>query len=65
MIHSLLALARGATLNELNRLLATVGIQAVRGTCCVCGCTDTRACPGGCSWMNAERTLCSGCVREP
>ncbi|HXA68858.1 MAG TPA: hypothetical protein VNW24_00310 [Stellaceae bacterium] len=29
-------------------------------TCRVCGCTDDRACPGGCSWI--ESTLCSACV---
>jgi hypothetical protein len=28
--------------------------------CRVCGCTDDRACPGGCSW--AEPDLCSRCV---
>lgn len=28
--------------------------------CRVCGCTDDRACPGGCSW--AEPGLCSQCV---
>lgn len=30
------------------------------GTCRVCGCTNGRACPGGCSWV--ESTLCSACV---
>lgn len=28
--------------------------------CRVCGCTDERACPGGCSWV--EEDLCSACV---
>ena len=27
--------------------------------CRVCGCTDDRACPGGCSWVCDD--LCSGC----
>lgn len=31
-----------------------------RGTCRVCGCTDERACPGGCVW--AEPNLCSRCA---
>lgn len=35
--------------------------------CRVCGCTETRACPGGCSWV--EYDLCSACagncVRDP
>jgi hypothetical protein len=32
------------------------GIQRCR----VCGCTDDRACPGGCYWV--ETDLCSACV---
>ena len=33
--------------------------------CRVCGCTNDRACPGGCSWI--EPDLCSACaeVRHP
>lgn len=31
------------------------------GTCRVCRCTDERACAGGCSWANGERTLCTTC----
>lgn len=31
-----------------------------RGVCMICGCTDDRACPGGCHW--AEPNLCSACV---
>ena len=29
-------------------------------TCRVCGCSDTRSCPGGCLW--AAPNLCSRCV---
>lgn len=32
------------------------------GLCKVCHCTYADACPGGCSWANDERTLCSACV---
>jgi hypothetical protein len=28
--------------------------------CRVCGCTDDRACPGGCWWV--EPDLCSACA---
>ncbi|MFH0907168.1 MAG: hypothetical protein V1929_00195 [bacterium] len=35
-----------------------------RGRCQVCGCTDAHACPGGCAWANAKRTLCTACVRR-
>lgn len=38
-------------------------------TCRVCGCTEISACPGGCSWVRAEKAsvyaarkpLCSAC----
>lgn len=34
---------------------------AVQGTRCrVCGCTNERACPGGCHWV--EEDLCSECA---
>lgn len=29
-------------------------------SCRVCGCTDERACAGGCSWVEAD--LCSACA---
>lgn len=28
-------------------------------TCRICGCTDERACPGGCTWVGPD--LCSAC----
>jgi hypothetical protein len=30
-----------------------------RGVCRFCGCTEARACPGGCYWVDAEQTVCS------
>lgn len=34
--------------------------------CTGCGCTDLRACPGGCSWAKVDRRrrkgLCSRCA---
>jgi hypothetical protein len=30
--------------------------------CRVCGCTDDRACPGGCWWVDAD--LCSACAGD-
>jgi hypothetical protein len=32
------------------------------GQCRWCRCTDDHACANGCSWANAQRTLCSECV---
>ncbi len=30
--------------------------------CRICGCTDSKACEGGCSWVLPE--ICSKCVTE-
>jgi DNA-binding MarR family transcriptional regulator len=37
---------------------------ARRGICHVCGCTEERACPDGCSWADATRTLCTACAEK-
>jgi hypothetical protein len=29
--------------------------------CIVCGCTEERACPGGCSWVSVNPPKCSAC----
>lgn len=34
----------------------------MRGTCEICGCTEERACDGGCHWSNREQTICSQCI---
>lgn len=34
------------------------------GVCRFCGCTDERACDGGCTWVDPENTVCSQCVTE-
>jgi hypothetical protein len=36
--------------------------RARPGVCRVCGCTELRACPGGCCWADPEHTICSRCV---
>jgi len=38
--------------------------KAKAGTCRVCGCTDNRACKGGCSWVDKTHTLCSTCAEK-
>ena len=35
--------------------------QLQPGTCGVCGCTDDRACVGGCAWADEDRMLCTAC----
>src|SRR4051812_6081365 len=60
-------------LNTLGQILrGLVGAQrrkrkprvAKSGTCIECGCTDRCACDGGCSWVNAEHTVCSACLEK-
>jgi hypothetical protein len=36
----------------------------MHGTCKYCGCTQEHACPGGCSWIDDEKTICSACIRH-
>ena len=33
--------------------------------CKRCGCTDSRACKGGCRWLCKSIDVCSKCVRIP
>ena len=35
----------------------SLGDEAER--CIHCGCTQQRACPGGCAWLDAKHTVCS------
>jgi len=36
--------------------------KAKKGVCRACGCTQAKACPGGCSWRDRPKnTLCSKC----
>lgn len=48
--------ARGEAILARIEAKANEGIQRCR----VCGCTDDRACPGGCYWV--ETDLCSACA---
>lgn len=48
-----------AALAALARIRAAIGPVKVTA-CRVCGCTDDRACDGGCSWV--EPDLCSACA---
>lgn len=36
----------------------------IPGRCSHCGCTEERACPGGCFWVDPDQTLCSRCAGE-
>jgi hypothetical protein len=42
------------------RLGEQAGEQSAVRSCRVCGCTDDRACEGGCGW--AEQDLCTACI---
>lgn len=39
--------------------LAYEEIPAPSGVCRFCLCTEHRACPGGCQWLDADATICS------
>ena len=32
--------------------------------CRICGCTQRRACAGGCWWADAAQTVCSRCLER-
>lgn len=51
----ILPLTGWATLGRPLKLRLTTEVR-----CQVCGCTDSEACLGGCSW--SEPGLCSGCA---
>lgn len=38
-----------------------VTLDVIR-TCRVCGCTDDRACFGGCAWVGLADDLCTACA---
>ena len=43
----------------------THGTRGTRGgMCLICGCTDARACLGGCVWENDDRNLCTACAER-
>ncbi len=49
---------------QLMEFLRSPAASVLARKCCrVCGCTDTRACQGGCSWV--EHDLCSACKKVP
>lgn len=39
-----------------------IQLTLVSGRCRWCGCTEEQACAAGCSWANADNTLCSECL---
>jgi hypothetical protein len=47
---------RAPLFSNLTLLVPTSGI------CMFCGCTDSAACEGGCSWINDEQNWCSACA---
>lgn len=51
-----------ATMPALMRAKRTFDKRVVAGACRLCGCTDDRACPGGCYWVFPN--VCSACAPE-
>lgn len=52
-----------AFMNDLRHVagIDDVTLNVVR-TCRVCGCTDARACFGGCAWVGPADDLCTACA---
>ena len=52
--------------SKLIRYLATLQAPVPDRTCVHCGCTDSHACAGGCSWVILHKAthtgVCSACV---
>lgn len=53
------ALAKSAELDV--RKLRKQAAGAAKGTCFVCGCTEAKACDGGCEWTDESQLLCTQC----
>ena len=47
---------------QLNYFGVPFPVKHPKGSCRVCGCTDEKACPGGCSWALPD--ICSACVQH-
>ena len=54
--------SRGVRFNVLTEHVGVTLESAAIRSCRECGCTETSACRGGCSWVGAN--LCSACVRN-
>jgi hypothetical protein len=41
-------------------------VEIRSGVCRYCGCTDERACPEGCWWLEETHTVCTnkGCIEK-
>ncbi len=53
---------QGQALEALEAFCHRVQQSLAPRACRVCGCTNDRACPGGCYWV--ERDLCSVCASK-
>jgi hypothetical protein len=62
----LCAAGHGGVLEHAERVIDAGGTYSPalgpEGVCRRCGCTDDRACDGGCGWADAHHTLCTACV---
>lgn len=57
--------ARLAKMAKLDvKKLTKQAAEAEKGTCFVCGCTEEKACDGGCEWADEGQKLCSSCAGE-
>lgn len=51
------------------RIIEAAALTTPELACICCGCTESRACPGGCSWAAVDEDagvgLCSACAVKP
>lgn len=50
------------TYRRIARWIIDMQRKSIRGQCILCGCTEERACPEGCCWVDKDRTICSECA---
>ena len=59
-------MTKAYTTNEAATIRATLRRAADGAPCLKCGCTEERACPGGCAWRTAllaqGKLICTRCT---
>ncbi|HEU0299478.1 MAG TPA: ParB N-terminal domain-containing protein [Longimicrobium sp.] len=56
---------QGESLLEYVRKVFTISAEGLEATCRFCACSDSVACPGGCSWVTVDREKGEGVCSNP
>lgn len=57
-----MAAIEAAAANRFGSRSPGLDLAAAGRACIFCGCTDDRACMGGCSWVSTSPPICSACT---